>query len=82
MGRIEGERRKGKRKNDEENREREKERKKKEKEKEKKGKKDEEEEIKPRCIITTLNQDQWLLTHQQLLDMAKVGGWIYVANIH
>ena len=52
---------------DEENREKEKEKKKKEKEKEKekdkKGKKDEEEEIKPRCLVTTLNQDQWPLTH-------------------
>ena len=71
---------------DEENREKEKEKKKKEKEKKEKekekGKKDEEEEIKPRCVITTLNQDQWPLTHQLLMDMAKVGGWVYVANTH
>ena len=69
---------------DEDNKEKEKERKKKEKEKEKekKGKKDEEEEIKPRCAITTLNQDQWPFTHSVLMDMAKVGGWVYVANTH
>ena len=32
--------------------------------------------------MTTLNQDQWPLTHSLLLDMARVGGWVYIANTH
>ena len=44
--------------------------------------KDKEKEIKPRCVITTLNQDQWQNTRATLKDMAKVGGWVYVANTH
>ena len=68
------ERKKREREKEKERREREKLRNEKEKEDEK--------EIKPRCVVATLNQDQWPLTHSLLLDMAKVGGWVYIANTH
>lgn len=60
--------------------EKEKERSRKQKEKGKREKNEEEEEIKPRSVIATLSQDSWPYTHNLLIDMAKVGGWVYLAT--
>ena len=54
----------------------------KDKDKTGKDKDKDEKEIKPRYVITTLNQDQWQNARATLIDMAKVGGWVYIANTH
>ncbi|MCQ2815651.1 MAG: hypothetical protein MJ252_00145 [archaeon] len=69
---------KGKKKDKEKEKEKEKE----EKKKAKNPKEEEKEEIKPSFSIRTLNQDEWKYTNTALRDMAKVGGWVYIANTH
>ena len=82
-GQNEEEEKKGKQKGkDEKEKEKEKEKEDKNAKDKDKDKEDKEKEIKPRCVITTLNQDQWQNTRATLKDMAKVGGWVYVANTH